>query len=272
MLLCLILAVIVVPPAAASRLRIAVFGQDPPLSFIDYQGQLAGFDIDFAQALCRQIRFECELIPTEWEELLTGLVQRRVDAVVASISITDERREQVAFTRPYYDSPGRFVARRGRFTEFDPASLAGAQIGVARATTFDAYATDQLGERNTLYRYSTRRDALADLVLGRTDLVFGDHIALHENFLSTEAGAGFELIGPPVSDRAWFGDGIGVAVAKGDTALLALLDEAIAELNRNGVFELIRRGWFDYDIRNLSTTLQAQEDAHGAPLIPDPAS
>jgi ABC-type amino acid transport substrate-binding protein len=266
--LSLLLTLILALPSEAARLRVGVYGQDPPLSFIDSHGQLVGFDIDFARALCRQARFDCELIQTDWQELLPRLAQRRLDAVVASVSITDERRELVAFTRPYYNSPGRFAARKGRFPELDPETLAGLQIGVPRQTTFDRYATDTLGERVDIHRYSTRQDTLADLVLGRTDLVLGDHIALWENFLSTDAGAGFELVGPPLADSRWFGDGIGVAVAKGDTALLRLLDQAIAELNRNGEFDLIRRRWFDYDIRDLTAALQAEEAARRAESEP----
>ena len=248
-------------PVDAALLRVGVYGQDPPLSFVDENGEIAGFDIDFARALCRQARVECDLIQADWDELLPGLVQRRFDAVVASVSITDERREIVAFTRPYYDSPARFVARKGHFTELDPDLLAGMRIGVRRGTTFDRYATDKLAQNNEIYRYSTQPDALADLVLGRTDLVLGDHIAIVENFLSTKSGEGFELVGPPIADSRWFADGIGVAVVKGDSALLRALDGAVAALHRNGIFDLIRRHWFDYDIRRLTKTLETEEAA-----------
>jgi ABC-type amino acid transport substrate-binding protein len=268
-MLSLAIALMLALPADAARLRVGVYGQDPPLSFIDSNGQLAGFDIDFARALCRQAGFDCELIQTDWQELLPALVRRRLDAVVASLSITDERRELVAFTRPYYDSPGRFIiARSGRFDELDPETLTGVQIGVPRQTTFDRYATDTLSEWAEIHRYTTRQDALADLVLGRTDLVIGDHIALRENFLATEVGEGFELVGEPLADSRWFGDGIGVAVAKGDTALLERLDQAIGELHRNGVFDLIRRRCFDYGIRNLTATLRAEEAARHAESAP----
>jgi ABC-type amino acid transport substrate-binding protein len=263
-----LIALVLVLPAEAARLRVGVYGQDPPLSFIDEDGALAGFDIDFARALCRQAGFECDLVQVEWAQLLPGLAQRRFDAVVASVSITDARRELVAFTRPYYDSPGRFLARKGQFADLDPGSLEGVRIGLRRKTTFDRYATDNLGARVEIHRYSTQQDALADLVLGRTDLVLGDHIALTDNFLSTAAGEGFELVGPPLADSRWFGHGIGVAVAKGDTALLGLLDQAVAALHRNGLFDLIRRRWFDYDIRNLTATLQAEEAARREREIP----
>lgn len=257
--LLLSLLLVLALPASAAPLRVGVYGQDPPLSFTDENGRLSGFDIDFARALCRQARLECELVQSDWGELLPGLVQRRLDAVVASVSITDARRELVAFTRPYYDSPGRFVARAGRFPDLDPARLSGVRIGLRRGTTFDRYATDNLADRVEIYRYSTQPDALADLILGRTDLVIGDHIALVEGFLSIQGDAGFELVGPPLSDRRWFGDGIGVAVAAGDAALLKLLDDAVGMLHENGAFDLIRRRWFDYEIRDLSKTLGSGE-------------
>jgi arginine/ornithine transport system substrate-binding protein len=254
-----VLLLLLALPVDAARLRLGVYGQDPPLSFIDEDGEIAGFDIDFAHALCRQAQLDCDLIQSDWDELLPGLVQRRFDAVVASVSITDDRREIVAFTRPYYDSPARFVAHKGRFSGLDPTRLTGARIGVRRSTTFDRYATDNLAQRNEIYHYSTQPDALADLVLGRIDLVLGDHIALQENFLSTESGEGYELAGLPISDSRWFGHGIGVAVAKGDSTLLRMLDLAVAALHRNGIFDLIRRRWFPYDIRHLTKTLEAAQ-------------
>jgi ABC-type amino acid transport substrate-binding protein len=120
------------------------------------------------------------------------------------------------------------------------------------------YASGHLGGGVRLYRYLTQADALADLVLGRLDLVLGDHISLEQNFLNSATGGGFAFVGPPLSDSRWFGQGMGVGLAKGDRALRKRLDRAIEKLNENGVFERFQRHWFGYDVRNLSEVLQGQ--------------
>jgi ABC-type amino acid transport substrate-binding protein len=243
----------------AAPLRVGVYGQSPPKSFIDENGELAGFDIDFARALCAQIDRRCELVQSEWDELIQGLIANRLDVAVASISITEDRRRLIDFTRPYYDSPARFVARDDRrITSLAPLALQGIRLGVHQGTTFDDYVTDNLAGGVQIYRYITLRDALADLVLGRIELVMGDHITLEQNFLETEIGKGFGFVGPPIRDAHWFGKGMGIGLAKGDPALRKVLDRGIAELHANGVFERIQQRWFGYDVRNLTDVLQSQ--------------
>jgi ABC-type amino acid transport substrate-binding protein len=248
----------------AGPLRVGIYGDAPPKSFIDENGELAGFDVDFARALCRQIDRQCELVHSEWDELIQGLIANRLDVAVASISITDQRRRLIDFTRPYYDSPARFVARDdGRFTTLDPEVLQGVRLGVRQGTTFDDYVTDKLAGRGQLYRYITLSDAVADLVLGRLDLVIGDHLTLEQNFLKTDLGEGFRFVGPPIRDVRWFGEGMGVGLAKGEVALRKRLNRAIAELQRNGVFERIEERWYGYEVRNLTAVLMSEAETAG---------
>jgi ABC-type amino acid transport substrate-binding protein len=245
-LLLLLVVLVGLAPVRADGLRIGVFGQDPPRSFVDDRGELAGFDIDVARALCARLRTDCELVPTEWSALIPALEAREIDAAVASISITDARRERVAFTRPYYVSPARFVARRGALadSDIDPDRLAGKRIGVRRGTTFDHYVTDNVAADAEIVRYTTQPGALLDLALGRLDLVLGDQMVLTRTFIETPQGSEFELIGRPLADPRWFGYGNGVAVARNDRGLRTLLDRAVADIQVDGVFERIRRRWF----------------------------
>lgn len=236
------------------RLRIGVYGQDPPKSFVDETGTLTGFDIDVARALCAQMRAECELVPSDWSELISGLEENRFNAVVASVSITEERRQRIGFTRAYYTSPGRFVSREGTV---EPEPLKGVKIGVRRGTTFDQYVTDNYTEAGEVHRYTTQPDALLDLVLGRIDLILGDHIAIEENFLKLPQGEGFAFVGPPVADSRWFGDGNGVAAPLRNPGMLRILDQAVADIQANGTLRRISERWFGYDVQDLTADLQA---------------
>jgi arginine/ornithine transport system substrate-binding protein len=247
--LALLVVAAAVLPAQADGLRIGVFGQDPPRSFSDEHGQLAGFDIDVARALCAQLRYRCDLVPMEWSALIPRLEAREIDAVVASMSITDERRKRVDFTRPYYVSPARFVVRNGMLTDADWRQLKGKRIGVRRGTTFDHYITDKYAGDAEVVRYSTQPGALLDLVLGRLDLVIGDALVLEATFLNGAQAQDFGFVGRPLTDPRWFGYGHGIAVAKNDRGLRTLLDRAIADIHVNGVFDLIRRLWFGGDLR-----------------------
>ncbi|NBC13623.1 MAG: transporter substrate-binding domain-containing protein [Gammaproteobacteria bacterium] len=249
----LLLALLLLPTAVWADLRVGVFGQDPPFSFIDENGELVGFDIDIAQALCAEARFQCRLVPKDWAALLPALEARELDVVVASVAITDERRERVLFTRPYYRSPVRFVARAGELDAVTPAALVGKRIGVWRGTTMDDYLSTHYAGHAEIIRYSTQPGALVDLVLGRLDAVLGEALSLQQNFLNEEHGADFELVGAPVDDPDVFGHGNGIAVARHNQGLRELFDRAIANIHVNGVFERIKRRWLDDDDEEEAT-------------------
>ena len=122
-------------------------------------------------------------------------------------------------------------------------------------TTFDDYATANLSGSATIIRYSTQPDALLDLLMGRIDLVLGDHLVLEHSFLRKRSGAAFEFVGGPLTDPRWFGDGNAVAVAKGDDDLRELLDRAVADIHVNGIVERIELEWFGCAVRDLSGDL-----------------
>jgi ABC-type amino acid transport substrate-binding protein len=114
----------------------------PPFSFADDEGELQGFDVEIAWALCATSKSECQLVPLEFTALLPALEEGRIDAAVASMSITEERLRRVDFTDKYYQASNRFVARRGAFSDITPSGLAGKTIGVKRGTIHDRYLSD----------------------------------------------------------------------------------------------------------------------------------
>jgi arginine/ornithine transport system substrate-binding protein len=240
-----------VPTVAAATdgvLRIGVQNERPPFSFSDDDGELQGFDIDIAWALCSVLDVTCELRPLEFTALIPGLQEGRIDAAVASMSITEERRQLVDFTDKYYQASNRFVARPGALAEIAPASLTGKTIGVKRGTVHDRYLTREYADSAAIRRYGYSDEIFIDLALGRLDLAFADGITLTESFLKTDLGAEFDFVGPPLSDPRWFGHGEGIAVRKGNTDLLARLNRALGQILAEGTYEEIRAKHFDYDI------------------------
>jgi arginine/ornithine transport system substrate-binding protein len=234
--------------AADDPLRIGVQNERPPFSFRDDEGELQGFDVDIAWALCVEMDADCELVPLEFTALIPGLQEERIDAAVASMSITQERLRLVDFTDKYYQAPNRFVARRDTLLETTPAGLAGKAIGVKRGTVHDRYLTDEYADTAAIRRYGYADEIFIDLSLGRLDLAFADGITLMESFLKTGLGAGYDFAGPALNDPRWFGYGEGIAVRKGNVELLARLNRALRGIRSDGTYEEIRIRHFDYDI------------------------
>jgi arginine/ornithine transport system substrate-binding protein len=229
-------------------LRIGVQNERPPFSFTDEKGELQGFDVEIAWALCVASQSECQLVPLDFAALLPGLEEGRIDAAVASMTITEERLKRVDFTDKYYQATNRFVARRGSVADISPQGLAGKTIGVKRGTIHDRYLSDQFADTAAIRRYGYSDEIFIDLALGRLDLAFADNITLTESFLKTDLGADFDFVGPALSDSQWFGRGEGIAVRKGNADLLARLNGALRQIRADGTYDEIRTKHFDYDI------------------------
>ncbi len=246
-----ILALAVAGPAMAKdwkKIRIGVEGAYPPFSSTTSDGKLVGFDIDIAYALCAKIGAECTLVAQDWDGIIPALLARKYDAIIASMSITEERKKKVDFSNKYYNTPARFARKVGSGIEISKAGLAGKKVGVQRATTHDSYLTDNYGSVVEIVRYGSQDEAYLDMKAGRLDLLLADSIAMSDGFLKTDAGKGFEFVGPGLTDVRWFGEGAGVAIRKQDGALKALFNKAITDIRADGTYQKIQAKYFDFDI------------------------
>ncbi len=230
------------------KVRIGVEGAYPPFSWVDPDGTLKGFDIDIALALCKQIGAECELVQQDWDGIIPALLARKYDAIVASMSITEERKKKVAFTNKYYNTPAKFVRKKGSGIEINKASLKGKAVGVQRATTHDNFITAVFGDTVEIKRYGTQDEAYLDAVAGRVDLLLADSVAMDDGFLSTDAGKDFEFVGPDYTDPKYFGDGVGIAIRKSDTKLVGAFNKAIDAILADGTYKKIQDKYFDFDV------------------------
>ena len=228
--------------------RIGVEGAYPPFSSVTPEGKLVGFDIDIAMALCEEMKVQCELVQQDWDGIIPALLARKYDAIVASMSITEERKKKVAFTDKYYNTPAKFARKKGSGIEINNASMKGKAVAVQRATTHDNFISAEFGDEVTIKRYATQDEAYMDAVAGRVDLLLADSVAMMEGFLNTENGKDWEFVGPGYTDPKYFGDGAGIAVRKGDTDLLEMFNKAIAAIRSNGTYAKINAKYFDFDV------------------------
>ena len=143
-LLALAALVLVSGNALAEKVRIGTEGAYPPFNMIDKNGKPAGFDVDIANALCEKMGAECTFVTQDWDGIIPGLLARKYDAIVASMSITEERKKAVDFTDRYYSNSLRFITKKG--AGIDPNNLEGKSIGAQRATISANYVEGMKGE------------------------------------------------------------------------------------------------------------------------------
>ena len=230
------------------KIRIGVEGAYPPFSWVEPDGTLRGFDIDIAVALCEQMGAECELVTQDWDGIIPALLSRKYDAIIASMSITEERKKKVAFTKKYYNTPAKFARRKGSGIEISKEGLAGKTVGVQRATTHDNFVTATFGDAVEIKRYATQDEAYLDAVAGRLDLLLADSVAMDDGFISTDNGKDWEFVGPGYVDPEYFGEGAGIATRKKDTELVEKLNAAIDEIRANGTYKEINAKYFEFDV------------------------
>jgi len=230
------------------KVRIGVEGAYPPFSSVTADGKLIGFDIDIANALCDQMKVECELVTQDWDGIIPALLARKYDAIIASMSITEERKQKVDFSNKYYQTPAKFIRKKGSGIEITMEGLKGKAVGVQRATIHDNFVTEVYGDAVEVKRYGTQDEAYLDLAAGRVDLLLADSVALDDGFLKTDGGKGYEFVGPDFTDPKYFGDGAGIAIRKNEADLQAMLNAAIDAIRANGTYKSIQDKYFNFNV------------------------
>ncbi len=233
--------------AQAAELRVGVEGAYPPFSWKESDGTLKGFDIEIAEALCAEMGRKCVLVEQDWDGMIPALLARKYDAIIASMSITDERKKRVDFTKKYYNTPAKFVAKKGSGLEISKKGLKGKRIGLQRGTTHQCYMEKHYPDAE-LVLYASQEEVFQDLAIGRIDAQFSDSIAADDGFLKTDAGKNFEFVGGDQHDQKCHGEGAGIAVRKQDKELRKELDAAIKAIRKNGTYQKINAKYFDFDI------------------------
>ncbi|MEO1190823.1 MAG: lysine/arginine/ornithine ABC transporter substrate-binding protein [Pseudomonadota bacterium] len=230
------------------EVRIGTEGAYPPFNYYDQDGNLVGFDIDIANALCEAANFECTFVVQDWDGIIPGLQANKYDAIIASMSITPARAEVVDFTKKYYNTPGRFIVLSGDTFDLTPGSgLAGKRVGVQGATTHENFVRATWPEAEVV-TYGTQDEANADLASARVDLVMADSVVLLEGFLKTEDGECCEFYGDSYNTPEFHGEGAGIAIRKGEPELVEAFNTAIETIRADGTYAKINEKYFDFDV------------------------
>lgn len=240
-------ATVAVPVIAQDALRIGVEGAYPPFSYKEADGSLAGFDIEIAQALCAEMERNCELVEQQWDGMIPALKARKFDAIIASMSITEERKRQIDFSEKYYQTPARIVAANDTEFEGTPEGLSGKRIGVQRGATHQCYA-EKMFPNAEIILYGTQEEVFRDLTLGRIDAQLSDSLIAQESFLKTDEGADYGFLGGDHLDLDCYGEGVGIAIRQREEELRDEFSAAIIAIRENGNYAEINGKYFPFDI------------------------
>jgi arginine/ornithine transport system substrate-binding protein len=232
--------------AEVRDIRIAVDVPYEPMEYRTADGELTGFDIELGDALCEEIGIQCEWVEQGWDGIIPGLMARKYDAIMSSMTINDERREQVLFSDPYITPPSAWFAQDDLDVD-DPSeeSLEDMTIGVQRGTLQDNYVTDLYGDVADVSRYATADDMVLDMDAGRLDIVFLDFPIGQSTLLDSDEGD-YKVVGEMITEpEEYFGDGFGIAFRQRDEALAEAFNEALATLQEDGTYDEIHEKYFD---------------------------
>ena len=257
---------------AADKVRIATEGAYPPFNMKNAKGELIGFDVDIAKALCTQMKADCKIVAQDWDGIIPGLLAKKYDAIIASMSITPERQQKVAFTNSYYSNYLRFVAAKGSGLEISETGLKGKRLGAQRATIAAQYLEDnyrkvaELKAQRDIVRlmrerrhisfdedddfsvielkvYDAQEAAYLDLKAGRIDALLSDIYPAYA-WLQEPENDKFEFIGDSID----INDKIGIAVRKGDQSLADQFNAALKAIRDDGTYAKINAKYFPFDI------------------------
>ena len=251
--LLVLIAMMTLAPAHANDQRVVRIGTEgtyPPFNAVDEHGRFQGFEIEIARALCDEMNVQCKFVQEKWDDMIPALMANRFDAIVASMSITEERKQRVAFTAPYYRTPAVFVARKAaNLRNTSPAAmkgrLIGGQIGTIHARHLENI-YQPAGARVKLYR--TQQEAQFDLARGRLDALLADKLGIHAWLEKTEQGKCCAFAGEEVVDPEYIGEGVGIAVRKKNNALRERFDDAIDAILANGTYKKINDRYFPFSV------------------------
>ncbi|WP_320201671.1 ABC transporter substrate-binding protein [Agrobacterium sp. rho-13.3] len=230
---------------AQDKIVIGTEGAYPPFNNLEADGTLTGFDIDIAKALCEEMKAECTFVTNDWDGIIPALQAKKFDAIIASMSITPERLEKVDFSKKYYNTPPAVaVAKDSPIKTIE--DLKGKTLGAQGSTTHANYAEKHLAD-SQLKLYPTADEYKLDITNGRIDGVIDDIVVLSE-WVKSDAGKCCKILAPLKLDPEINGNGAGIAVRKGDTALADKFSTAIAAIRANGKYKTINDKYFDFDV------------------------
>jgi len=234
--------------AEGTQVRFVTAADYPPFNYLNESGELSGFNIDIARAICTELELNCTFRAMSWENLIPEVERGRADAVVASIASSETASERLVFTDPYYRTPARFAVRlENRLQDVSPDLLAEKRVAVVKSTSHEAYLRAFFPE-SEIVTFETVDLAREALRTGKVEALFGDGIGLIYWIAGTASKGCCRFAGGPYLESRFFGEGIGIAMARGNDKLRDVLNYGLDRIRRSGTFEDIHVRYFPINL------------------------
>ena len=233
---------------AEQTLRFGVDPTFPPFESKAGDGTLQGFDIDIGNAICTEAKIKCQWVEMSFDGSIPALQAKKFDAILSAMSMTEKRRQQVAFSDLLYNTPSALLTPVDSKLTTDISSLRGKTIGVAQGTIQETYAKIKWAAQGVnIVSYDNQMDVYPDLVAGRLDASVANAVSAEQGFLGTPEGKKF-VIRTLLTDRKILGSGVGIALRKNDAGDLKLINDALAELHANGTYDRLTKKYFKFKV------------------------
>ncbi|PRX19612.1 amino acid ABC transporter substrate-binding protein (PAAT family) [Paraburkholderia sp. BL18I3N2] len=231
-----------------STLRFGVDPTYPPFESKDASGKLAGFEIDLGNEICARIHAKCAWVENDFDGMIPGLKARKFDAIMSGMTVTAQRAEQISFSDKLWNSSLRLVAKKGSTVLPTPEALRGKSVGVQQGTVGETYAKKNWAPKGaTVVPYQNQNLVYDDLTVGRLDGVLIGDIQAQLGFLGTPRGAGYGFVGDKIVDPS-SSKGNAIGLRKDDAALRQKINQAIADVRKDGTYERIEKKYFAFDV------------------------
>lgn len=235
--------------AAASdwkEIRIGIEATYPPFEYKNAKGEMEGFDVEVANAICAKLDAQCVWVEQSFDGLIPALQARKFEVIHSSMTATEARSKVISFTDSLYSIPTQLIAKKGSGLLPAGDSLKGKRLGVLQGTTQEAYAKKAWGKSGVqIVSYQDQSQTYGDLKAGRLDAALLEKPNAIAGFLKTPEGADFEFVGEPLSDDPILTNEIAMGLRKSDNKLREAINKAINELVAEGTIAKIAEKYFE---------------------------
>lgn len=239
--------------ATGDVLRIGTEGAYAPFNYTNADGTLGGFDVDIANAICADMKVTCEITAQDWDGIIPGLKAGKYDAIVAAMSVTPEREQQVSFTEPYFSNTLVFLAKKD--SSFDPSNSddINAHSIAAQRSTISSQWLEKVYPNADMKLYDTLSNAFLDLGSNRVDAMVSDKLPALE-WLGSTSGSQYALKGQEID----INDNFAIAVRPGD-ALQAKINKSLVNIKADGTYDKINQKYFAIPASSSTVTTEPTE-------------
>ncbi len=240
---------------SAETLKVGTECTYHPFNYRTDDGKLTGYDVDVANEVGTRIGAEIEFVCQEWKGMIPALLAGKFDLIVASMSITEKRLEQIDFSAPYRVSIGQFVGKPDlalfKGDAVNPEGFEGIKIGLERATTYEEWIKAKVPAADVAY-YDNNEAMYLDLAAGRVDAIMTNPMKAYLAFLSKEGNDKFAVLGPQIEEQEYFGIGVGIGLRQDQAELKGRLNDALKGMTEDGTLA-------EFGLRYFPFTIHPQE-------------